>query len=106
KINNCVILGTMANASIDTNIFGDIITNNQGKWQFFTKKEMTEFFEEQIDRIGRAKVKLRPISFKEVLVPEDDSIEKTEIVASMRIDAVLSGISKIGRAHVQKMINS
>src|SRR5699024_11959268 len=105
KINHSAILGTLANSGIVTSIFGDIITDDQGKWQFFTKKEMTEFFEEQIDRIGRAKVKLRPISFKEVLVPEDDSIEKTEIVASMRIDAVLSGISKIGRAHVQKMID-
>ena len=106
KINHSVILGTLANSGIDTSIFGDIITDNQGKWQFFTKKEMTEFFEEQIDRIGRAKVKLRPISFKEVLVPEDDSIEKTEIVASMRIDVVLSGISKQSRGQIQKMINS
>ena len=62
KINHSVILGTLANSGIDTSIFGDIITDNQGKWQFFTKKEMTEFFEEQIDRIGRAKVKLRPIN--------------------------------------------
>lgn len=106
KINYSVILGTLANSGIDTSIFGDIINDNQGKWQFFTKKEITEFFEEQIDRIGRAKVKLRPISFKEVLVSEDDSIEKTKIVASMRIDAVLSGISRQSRGQIQKMINS
>ena len=74
--------------------------------QFFAKKELADFFEEQIDRIGRAQVKLKPITFKEVLVPEDDSVEKTEIVASMRIDAVLSGISKQSRGQVQKMISS
>ncbi len=39
-------------------------------------------------------------------MPEDDSSEKTEIVASMRIDAVLSGISKQSRGQIQKMINS
>ena len=51
---------------------------------FLLKKELADFFEEQIDRIGRAQVKLKPITFKEVLVSEDDSSEKTEIVASMR----------------------
>lgn len=40
------------------------------------------------------------------MVPEDDSIEKTKIVASMRIDAVLSGISRQSRGQIQKMINS
>lgn len=72
----------------------------------FAKKEMADFFEEQIDRVGRTKVKLQAISFKEILTPEDDSIEKTEIVASMRIDAVLSGISKQSRGQIQKMISS
>lgn len=106
KINHSAVLGTLANSGIDTNIFGDIITDDQGKWQFFAKKEMADFFEEQIDRVGRTKVKLQAISFKEILTPEDDSIEKTEIVASMRIDAVLSGISKQSRGQIQKMISS
>ena len=74
--------------------------------KFFAKKELTDFFEEQVDRIGRTQVKLKPISFKNVIVPEDDSIEKTEIIASMRVDAVLSGISKQSRGQIQKMIDS
>lgn len=106
KITHSSILGTLANSGVDTDAFGDIITDENGKWQFFAKKELTEFFEEQIERIGRTQVKLKPISFKDVLVPEDDSTEKTEVVASMRIDAVLSGISKQSRGQIQKMINS
>lgn len=106
QINHSAVLGTLANSGIDTDTFGDIITDGNGKWQFFAKKELADFFEEQIDRIGRAQVKLKPITSKEVLVPEDDSSEKTEIVASMRIDAVLSGISKQSRGQIQKMINS
>ena len=104
QINHSAILGTLANSGIDTDTFGDILTDGKGKWQFFAKKELTDFFEEQITRVGRAQVTLKPISFKGVLVPEDDSIEKTEIVASMRIDAVLSGISKQSRGQIQKMI--
>ncbi|WP_254260894.1 S4 domain-containing protein, partial [Lactobacillus helveticus] len=73
---------------------------------FFAKKELVDFFEEQITRIGRAQVKLKEITFKDVLVPEDDSTEKTEIVASMRIDAVLSSISKQSRGQIQKLIEN
>lgn len=106
KINHSAVLGTLANSGIDTDTFGDIITDGQGRWQFFAKKELEDFFEEQIDRVGKSQVKLKPIAFKEVLIPEDDSVEKTEIVASMRIDAVLSGISKQSRGQIQKMIEA
>lgn len=106
KITHSSILGTLANSGINTDAFGDIITDDNGTWQFFAKKELTDFFEEQVDRIGRTQVKLKPISFKNVIVPEDDSIEKTEIIASMRVDAVLSGISKQSRGQIQKMIDS
>ncbi|EEJ72178.1 RNA-binding protein [Lactobacillus ultunensis] len=106
QINHSAILGTLANSGINTDTFGDILTDGKGKWQFLAKKELTEFFEEQITRIGKAQVKLKPITFKEILIPEDDSVERTEIMASMRIDAILSGISKQSRGQIQKMITS
>lgn len=43
KINHSAVLGTLANSGIDTNIFGDIITDDQGKWQFFAKKKWPIF---------------------------------------------------------------
>ena len=55
KINHSVILGTLANSGIDTSIFGDIITDNQGKWQFFTKKEMTEFLKSKLTALAEQK---------------------------------------------------
>ncbi|GAA2960289.1 RNA-binding protein [Lactobacillus kefiranofaciens] len=106
RISHSAILGTLANSGIDTDTFGDIITDSKGNWQFFAKKELTDFFEEQIDRVGRSQVKLKPISFKQVLVPEDDSVKQIEIIASMRIDAVLAGISRKSRGQIQKMIEA
>lgn len=43
KINHSAVLGTLANSGIDTNIFGDIITDDQGKWQFLLKKKWPIF---------------------------------------------------------------
>lgn len=104
KLTHSSILGTLANSGIKTDTFGDIITDGHGKWQFFAKKELQSYFEEQIVRIGKSKVKLQPISFKEVLVPEDDSIEKVENVSSLRLDAILAGISKQSRTQLKTQI--
>lgn len=105
-INHSAILGTLANSGIALDTFGDIITDGQGTWQFFGKNELTQFFTEQVDRIGRTQVKIKPIELKEVLEPEDDSIEKNEIVVSLRIDAVLAGISKQSRGQIKKAIEA
>lgn len=105
QINHSSILGTLANSGIETDTFGDILTDGKGRWQFLAKKELADFFQEQITRIGRAQVKLQEISLKDVIVPEDDSVSRTEIIASMRIDAVLAGISKQSRGQIQKMLS-
>lgn len=100
------ILGTLANSGIETDTFGDIITDGQGKWQFFAKGELTSFFVEQIDRIGSAKVKIHAIDLNQVLTPLDDSITRDEVVASLRVDSVLAGISKESRTVIKNQIEA
>lgn len=106
KLTHSSILGTLANSGVETNTFGDIITDGEGRWQFFVKKDLVNFFVEQIDRIGRTSVKLDEINLKDVLIPEDDSIEKFEVVASLRLDAILAGISKQSRTNLKKEIEA
>ncbi|GAA3628613.1 YlmH/Sll1252 family protein [Lactobacillus hamsteri] len=106
QLNHSSILGALANSGIEMDTFGDIITDGEGEWQFFGKSELTSFFTEQIDRIGKTQVKVRPILFKNILEPQDDSEERTEIVASLRIDAVLARVSKQSRGQVQKSIEA
>lgn len=104
ELSHSSILGTLANSGVALDTFGDIITDGQGKWQFMGKTELTDFFTDQIDRIGRTKVKVRPISFKEVLKPEDDSQKKTTVVASLRLDALLSGVSHQSRSQIKEAV--
>lgn len=106
KLTHSSILGTLANSGVETETFGDIITDGNGKWQFFVKEELKNFFLEQVDRIGRTQVRLKEISFKDVIVPEDTSQEKTEIIASLRVDSVLAGISKQSRTQIKKVIEN
>lgn len=106
KLTHSSILGTLANSGIETDTFGDIITDGQGNWQFFAKSELQQFFVEQIDRIGRNSVKVVPISNREILIPEDDSTEKDAVVSSLRVDAVLAGVSKKSRTKLKQQIES
>lgn len=105
-LNHSSILGTLANSGIDVDTFGDIITDGKGRWQFFGKKELTDFFTEQIDRIGKNKVKVREIDLKQVLLPEDDAQIKDEVVASLRLDSVLAGISRQSRVKIKEAIEN
>lgn len=98
------ILGSLANSGVKTDTFGDIITDGNGNWQFFAKKELLDFFCEQIDRIGRVSVKIIPIEFSEVIEPEDDSVEKSIVVSSLRMDAILAGIIKDSRTRIKQLI--
>ncbi|WEV39347.1 YlmH/Sll1252 family protein [Lactobacillus sp. ESL0680] len=106
QLTHSSILGTLANSGIETNTFGDIITDGVGKWQFFIKTELLNFFTEQIDRIGRTQVKVRAILPTAILIPEDDSQIVPLFVASLRIDAVLAGISKTSRGQLKTAINT
>lgn len=101
QLTHSSILGSLANSGVRTNAFGDIITDGKGKWQFFVKAELENFFQEEINRIGRVKVNVRPIPSTEILVPQDDSQLITIITASLRIDAVLAVLTHQSRQQVK-----
>ncbi|GFZ27738.1 YlmH family RNA-binding protein [Lactobacillus corticis] len=106
QLSHGAIMGTLANAGIELKSFGDIITDGKGRWQFFAKAELTDFFLDEIQRIGSTKVKLNLIDWKEVLTPEDESVEDTIVAASMRVDAILAAASKHSRKQIQEDVNS
>lgn len=105
KITHSQILGVLTNLGVDTDTFGDIISDEDSNWQFFVKKELAAFFIDQIDRIGRAKVKIKKVSFKKVLQIKDDGLQKETIVVSMRLDTVVSAIANLSRSQVKKAVS-
>lgn len=98
------ILGVLTNLGVTANSYGDIITDGQGQWQFFVKEEMLNFFVDQIDRIGKNKVKLRPVSNRQILEVNDDSQSMTCIASSLRLDNVVSAITNKSRSQIKTMI--
>ncbi|WEV71526.1 YlmH/Sll1252 family protein [Lactobacillus sp. ESL0785] len=101
QLTHSSILGTLANSGVETDTFGDIITDGRGEWQFFIKTELLDFFTEQIDRIGRTHVRIDLVAPQKIVMPEDDGASVTIIVASLRLDAVLAAISKNSRRQIK-----
>lgn len=104
SLNHSAILGTLANAGIELATFGDIITDGKGRWQFFGKSELTDFFTDQITRVGRQQVKLKAVS--SVLSPQDDGIEKTIVASSLRLDKILAESSGQSRSQIKTALAS
>lgn len=102
QLTHSAILGSLANAGINLATFGDIITDGAGNWQVMVKKELTDFFTEQINRIGRVAVQLKPIPFTQVLTPVDDSQEITVVVSSLRLDNVLAKAARTSRGQIKQ----
>lgn len=105
EIKHHQILGTLANQGIERNIFGDIIGNGT-KWQFIIETQMVDFFNLQVDRIGKINVHLTPIGLDELIKPEDEWEETTTTAASLRLDAVISKSFNTSRSRIKEHIES
>lgn len=100
------ILGVLANSGVEISSFGDIINDEEDNWQIFVKKDLTDFFIQNITRIGRSKVKLKPISRNEVLNVADDATSKSAVSISLRLDAVIASAANMSRSQVKESINN
>ncbi|MDK6914153.1 YlmH/Sll1252 family protein, partial [Escherichia coli] len=67
ELTHSQILGVLTHLGIELDTFGDIINDENGKWQFFVKTELKDYFIEQVTRVGRTKVKLHDLPLSKVL---------------------------------------
>ena len=105
-LSHSAILGSLANAGIETSTFGDIITDGNGRWQFFAKSELKDFFQHEINHIGKTKVRIRPNLNQKVIIIDDESEMLTAIVSSLRLDAVLASITHESRQQIKANISN
>ena len=105
-LSHSAILGSLANAGIETSTFGDIITDGNGRWQFFAKSELKDFFQHEINHIGKTKVRIRPSLNQKVIIIDDESEMLNAIVSSLRLDAVLASITHESRQQIKANISN
>lgn len=97
------ILGALTGSGVERDHFGDIITDGEN-WQFFVFDQMKDFVSEQVQKIGPYKVHLSQKSFKELLLPKDDSHDEVINVHSLRLDTVVATAYDLSRQTAKTLV--
>lgn len=90
-------LGALMGAGIGRETVGDICVGN-GSCDFFVTAEIASYVEQNFDSAGRTKLRLERIDLDQVSVPEPETKEIKDTLASLRLDSVISAGFRIGRS--------
>lgn len=98
------IPGSLTGAGIDRDHFGDIITDGK-RWQFFAFDNISNYLEEQVDKIGPFKIHLIKKDIQnDLLMPIDDSEDETINVQSLRIDTLIAEVYGMSRTQSKALV--
>ena len=93
----------MSKPRVKRSKFGDIIIRDE-RIQFFVAKEIAEYIQLNVDRIGKTAVTLKQLPLVEALEAEESWQELVLGVSSLRLDAVLSGAHNLSRQKAREWI--
>ena len=90
------ILGTLLGSGLTRGSFGDIL-NNDLVWQIAVSREVSQFVDQELERIGRINVQFERISQDKLVLPDDDWEKVSITVPSLRLDAVIANAFNYSR---------
>lgn len=99
------ILGSLMGIGLKRSAFGDII-NEGNQWFFMADEQIASFVQTQITRMGTVPVRLQEVPLHSV--PEPHSAWRTcqEVVASLRLDAVVAQAFHLSRQQAKEAVTS
>ena len=99
------LLGALMGAGIGRETVGDILVGN-GCCDFFVTAEIAAYVEQNFDSAGRTRLRLERIGLAEVSVPEAETKEIKDTLASLRLDSVISSGFRIGRSSASDYVSA
>ena len=98
-------LGALMGEGIARETVGDICVG-KGQCDFFVTAEIAPFILQNFIGAGRTKVHLERIPLSQVSVPEPETKEIKDTVASVRLDSVISSGFRIGRSAAAQYVHA
>ena len=98
-------LGALMGVGIARETIGDICVG-KGQCDFFVTQEIAPYILQDFIGAGRTKVHLDKIPLTEVSVPEPETKEIRDTVASIRLDSVISSGFRIGRSAAAQYVSA
>ncbi len=90
-------LGALMGAGIARETVGDICVST-GSCDFFVTREIAPYVEQNFLSAGRTKLQLERIWLDAVTVPEPETKEIRDTLASLRLDSIISSGFRVGRS--------
>lgn len=90
-------LGALMGAGIAREAVGDICVG-KGSCDFFVTREMAPYILQNFTGAGRTKVHMEEIPLSQVEVPEPETKQIRDTLASLRLDSVISAGFRVGRS--------
>ena len=100
------VMGSLLGLGIERDAVGDIVMLNDKSAIFFCESRLTAFFEENLERIGRDKVRVSRIELDESILPERKVQKINDTVASARLDCVVAALCSLSRERAKEKILS
>jgi len=97
------VLGALMALGIERDTIGDIVSEENSATLICTP-EMSKFIIENLVKAGRVGIKISEISLNELPARQEELLIKTDTVASLRLDAVLSAAFGLSRAKAAELI--
>lgn len=97
------ILGTLMGTGLTRQAFGDIL-NSENIWQIVVNSAIAPLIHQEMDRVGKVHVKMKPIASEQVIRPESDWESFSTTVSSLRLDTVIARVFNYSRNRTKEMI--
>ena len=98
-------LGALMGAGIARETVGDICVA-KGSCDFFVTDEIAPYMLQNFTSAGRTKIYLEAIPLSQVQVPEAETKEIKDTLASLRLDSVISAGFRIGRSQASQYVTT
>ncbi len=89
-------LGALMGSGIARETVGDILVS-EGSCDFFVSAEVAPYILQNFESAGRTKLKLCQIPISDVSVPQPETIEIRDTLASLRLDSLIASGFRISR---------
>jgi RNA-binding protein YlmH len=90
-------LGALMGAGVGRETVGDICVAT-GSCDFFVTRQIAPYLLQNLESVGRTKIKLKEVPLKEAYIPQPEVQEIRDTLASLRLDSVISAGFRISRS--------
>jgi RNA-binding protein YlmH len=99
------VLGSLMSLGLKRSKFGDILIKDE-RIQIVVSKEISEYVRLHLQAIGKTNITLKETDLTNILLIEEQWLEQSTTVSSMRLDVIISAVYNLSRQKVQPLITN